>query len=134
MVQPKRRRTLLKDLPLKERERKLIELSEAKALDVGQTSDVIIENYLQSLEDRDKWHVMWDENRPEVAISRRSLDYELCKIKNKPVAFKTDLLWRLPENVYRLRLESAAAASIDKEIEDKDRAKVDPDREEEDDE
>ena len=124
MAQVKNRKQLLQDLPLEERKRKLMSVAQASGMSVGVSGDKIRDDYVQSLpaDERGKWHVAWFYNQPQYVRVQTTQGYEVCKIKegtkNIPVEFKTDILMRVPKDVYEARLEADGASARNWDFED----------------
>ena len=111
------KRKLLKDLPLKERERVLAPALEADGLMLGESLALVIQDYRKSIPDSADWHVMTDENKPEVINSRKARGYELCKKGAKHVTFKGDIAFRIKKDIYDARQLRKAVDSTDIKLE-----------------
>jgi len=117
MTQPKNKRQLLKDLPLKDRERVMAPALETDGLMLGESRDAVIEDYRKSIPDSADWHVMTDEDKPEVITSRKARGYEVCKKGQKVVRFKGDIAFRLKKDIYEARQLRKALESTDQGVE-----------------
>ena len=117
MTQPKNKRQLLKDLPLKDRERVMAPALETDGLMLGESRDAVIEDYRKSIPDSVDWHVMTDEDKPEVITSRKARGYEVCKKGQKVVRFKGDIAFRLKKDIYEARQLRKALESTDQGVE-----------------
>jgi len=118
MTEPKNKRVLLKDLPLKDRKRAIAPALETDGLMLGESREAIIADYCASIPDSDEWHVMTDDDKPEVITSRKARGYEVCKKGTKIVRFKTDVAFRIKKDVYDARQLRKALSSEDKHIEE----------------
>jgi len=118
MTEPKNKRVLLKDLPLKDRKRAIAPALETDGLMLGESREAIIADYRASIPDSDEWHVMTDDDKPEVITSRKARGYEVCKKGTKIVRFKTDVAFRIKKDVYDARQLRKALSSEDKHIEE----------------
>ena len=101
----KQKRELLKNLDLDERERRLMPLRvHGSGLVAGVSSKQVIDEYLETLpaDERDSWHLGWFDDKKDVALMLKHQGYEPCK-SGKGLAhvhFMTDVLWRIPKELY----------------------------------
>jgi len=90
---------------------------ETDGLMLGESRDAIIEDYRKTIQDAADWHVMTDEDNPEVITSRKARGYEVCKKGNKVVRFKGDIAFRIKKDIYEARQLRKALDSSDKTVE-----------------
>jgi len=115
---------LLKNLPLEEQKRRIAPVLDLPDVEGGEQSQSIIDAYRQTPppEERDKWHVTWDEDNDEASIVKEQHGYQRCYFKGegnkrgKAVRNKTDIAWRLPKDEYDRRIMHRGLAASNAEL------------------